>query len=256
MVSDLRYRNLGNPALLDLIDIPVGRALDCGCGAGDNARLLSARGWRVTGVTHDRAERDAAQAVCAAVALADLRDGLAFADDATYDLVVLSHILEHLAEPAALLAEARRVLAPGGRIAVALPNVLHYRQRATFLLGRFEYTPTGVMDETHLRFFTVTSARRLLLDAGYLPTAERADGGLPWWRLRGVAPPELVAGADRWFARQFPDLLAAQALFVARPLVVNPVPPARVPTTVPAVRPAAPSTPRWRAANGELPFIR
>ncbi|SBW22343.1 hypothetical protein FDG2_2491 [Candidatus Protofrankia californiensis] len=56
MATDLRYRNAGNKILLDLIRRESGRALDCGCGAGDNARLLTGRGWSVIEVTNDPAE--------------------------------------------------------------------------------------------------------------------------------------------------------------------------------------------------------
>ncbi|WP_154677101.1 class I SAM-dependent methyltransferase [Parafrankia discariae] len=217
MPMDLQYRNPGNRALLDLLDIPPGRVLDCGCGAGDNARLLRRQGWQVTGVTLDPAELVAATAECVATELADLSAGLPFAADGSFDLVLLSHILEHLVDPAALIAEARRVLAPGGRIAIALPNVAHFRQRAEHLLGRFEYTKTGVMDSTHVRFFTVDTARRLLETNGLAILASDASGGLPWWRSRRLFPRELVARADRWALANRPNLFAWQAVFLTVP---------------------------------------
>ncbi len=217
MENNLRYRNGGNPDLLELVDIRPGRALDCGCGAGDNARLLRERGWRVTGVTIDPSERAAAGRECEQVELADLAGGLQFAPDGSYQLVLLSHILEHLADPVPLLAEARRVLAPGGRILVALPNVLHYRQRAQFALGRFEYTDTGLMDATHLRFYTVDSARRLLADGGLRVVAEATTGGLPWWRGREFLPSAWVRAADRRALERLPNLCAWQSLFLAAP---------------------------------------
>lgn len=217
MVGELRYRNRGNPALLDLIDIPPARVLDCGCGAGDNARLLRAMGWRVTGVTLDPAERRAAAEQCERVELADLAAGLPFAADDSYELVVLSHILEHLADPATLLAETRRVLAPGGRIIVALPNVAHYRTRVQFLLGRFDYTETGVMDDTHLRFYTAITARELLESNGLAVTAARVSGGLPWWRIRRVLPPSWLGRIDARSLAARPNLLGWQTLFRAVP---------------------------------------
>ncbi|WP_018640431.1 class I SAM-dependent methyltransferase [Parafrankia elaeagni] len=231
---DLRYRNTGNRTLLGLVDIPPGRALDCGCGAGDNARLLRAAGWRVTGVTRDAAELVAAAAECERVELADLAEGLRFAADESYDLVVLSHILEHLVEPAGLLAEAQRVLAPGGRIAVALPNIAHYRERAKHLLGRFDYTETGVMDGTHLRFFTVRTARELLKQHGLRILAAGGGGGLPWWRSRQWLARPLVERADRWALSTHPNLFAWQSVFLTAP--------ARGATTVvPTARAAEPA---------------
>ncbi|WP_250290658.1 class I SAM-dependent methyltransferase [Frankia sp. CiP1_Cm_nod1] len=216
--TDLRYRNAGNKILLDLIRREPGRALDCGCGAGDNARLLAARGWSVTGITNDPAELAAAEQVCETVHLHDLTKGLPFAADGSYDLVLLSHVLEHLADPAGLLAEARRVVAEDGLVAVALPNVLHYSQRAKFVRGRFEYTRTGVMDATHLRFFTFDSALRMVRDSGLDVVTTLPDGGLPWWRLRNVLSSSVTGRLDRWAARRRPNLLCAQAVFLARPL--------------------------------------
>lgn len=233
MELDLRYRNDGNPDLLALLDTPPGRALDCGCGAGDNARLLRERGWQVTGVTIDPSERAAAAAECEQVELADLNDGLPFAADATYELVLLAHILEHLADPAPLLAEACRVVTPGGRILVALPNVLHYRERGHFLLGRFEYTEKGPMDSTHLRFYTVGSARRLLEDNGLRIVAAAGTGGLPWWRSREIAPADLVRRLDRAVVDRWPNMFAWQSLFLTTP--------------VPGRRPAAPARPTGQA---------
>ncbi len=218
MATDLRYRNAGNKILLDLIRREPGSALDCGCGAGDNARLLTGRGWSVTGVTHDPAELKVAEEVCEAVYLRDLTDGLPFATDGSYDLVLLSHVLEHLVDPARLLAEARRVVAEDGLVAVALPNVLHYSQRAKFIRGRFEYTQTGVMDATHLRFFTFDSALQMVRDSGLDVVSTLPDGGLPWWRLRNVLSSGVTGRLDQWAARRRPNLLCWQAVFLARPL--------------------------------------
>lgn len=74
------------------------------------------------------------------------------------------------------------------------------------------------MDATYLRFFTFTSARRLVTGAGLAIRAERPNGRLPWWRLRAALPADLVARADQWVVRRRPDLLACEALFVASPL--------------------------------------
>lgn len=71
--ADRTYQNAGNPALLDLIRAkPSGRALDCGCGAGDNARILSLRGWQVDGITISPNEQSKASQVCKTALIADL----------------------------------------------------------------------------------------------------------------------------------------------------------------------------------------
>lgn len=215
----LRYRNEGNETLLAAIDRATsrhpGRALDCGCGAADNARALAERGWRLTGVTNDPDEAVEARRWCVDVHLADLTRPLSFAPTGSFDLVVMSHVLEHLPDPAVLLDEAARVLAPGGLIAVALPNIAHYAMRLHLLRGRFEYADTGTLDRTHLRFYTVSSGARLITERGFELVDVRGDGGLPWWRSRSVVPASVRRRADDWAARRFPDLFSWQGVYVA-----------------------------------------
>lgn len=214
----VRYLNARNELLLDLISSPPGRALDCGCATGGNARILRSRGWRVTGVNNNEAEAALAREFCDEVVCGDLNQALPFAEDASYDLVVLSHVLEHLVDPGILLRDVRRVLRPAGQVAVALPNVAHYRQRVEFLRGRFEYTEAGLMDSTHLRFFTAETARRLLTSNGYQIVTERAGGNTPLWRLGKVLPPDLLTRVERKAVNLVPNVLAGQVLFIACPL--------------------------------------
>ena len=95
--SALIYRNQGNLGLLNLLSSSPGRALDCGCGAGDNARVLSGRGWCVTAITIDAREREAAGQFCEAVHLADLENGIPEGIKGLFDVILASHVLEHLA---------------------------------------------------------------------------------------------------------------------------------------------------------------
>ena len=164
--GSLLYKNEGNSELLDLISSSPGRILDCGCGAGENARILSERGWRVTGVTIDPREHEAARQFCEVVYIADLEKGLPSGIDGAFDVVLASHILEHLARPERLLHEVHQRLSPGGVLAVALPNIAHYRQRISRLRGQFNYTDTGQLARTHLRFYTYRTAIQLLEQNG------------------------------------------------------------------------------------------
>ncbi len=87
--------------------------------------------------------------------------------DAPFDVVVCADVLEHLPRPEDLLARIREWLAPGGLLFVSLPNVANVSVRAALLLGRFPYADKGILDRTHLRFYTRRSARGLLEDAGF-----------------------------------------------------------------------------------------
>ena len=84
-----------------------------------------------------------------------------------FDVVVCADVLEHLPRPEALLARIREWLAPGGTLLVSVPNVANVTVRAALLLGQFPYAEKGILDRTHLRFYTRRSASRLLEDAGF-----------------------------------------------------------------------------------------
>jgi SAM-dependent methyltransferase len=120
-----------------------GRALEIGCGAGERLRALADAGWRVTGQDVDplagRLVEDRAD-------IALLRGSLPSCDlaAASFELIGMNHVLEHVADPAALLRECWRILAPGGRLVVIGPNALGFGHR---LFGRSWLT---VSDPTHL----------------------------------------------------------------------------------------------------------
>jgi 2-polyprenyl-3-methyl-5-hydroxy-6-metoxy-1,4-benzoquinol methylase len=213
----LIYKNTGNIRLLNMLSPSPGRILDCGCGPGDNASILSDRGWRVTGVTIDPQEQEVARQFCEIVHLADLENGLPPDLDGTFDAVLASHVLEHLARPERLLHEVHRRLNPGGVLAVALPNIAHYSQRLLLLRGQFNYTETGQLDRTHLRFYTHRTAIHLLEGNGYKLMDVAAEGTLPWWKTRRFVSSNMVRRFDMWAVRRQPNLLGHQSLLIARP---------------------------------------
>lgn len=221
-VAEKIYSNAGNLPLLDLLPAEAGRVLDCGCGAGDNARVLRSRGWRVTGITLSEKEQRLAAEHCERVLVADLEDPLPDAIGGGYDAVVLSHVLEHLVDPQRLLSRIKGVLAPGGVVVVALPNVLFYPVRLRALFGRFDYTSDGIMDATHLRFYTFESGLDLLRENGFEVVKALAEGGFPIWKLRRHLPASLVGWIDREACRWKPGLFGRQSLYLSRPGGVPP----------------------------------
>lgn len=216
MADQLLYKNSGNQVLLDLLPAGHGRVLDCGCGPGDNARLLSAAGWTVSGITLDPDEKEVASQFCDAVYLANLEDGLPENLHGSFDVILMSHVLEHLARPDRLLSDIRSVMGARTILAVALPNVLNYRQRASFLRGRFTYSDTGVLDRTHLRFYTFGTGRELLERTGFEVIRAVPDGSIPLWRFRQLLGAALRDRLTQQLANRWPNLFAYQSLFLAR----------------------------------------
>jgi SAM-dependent methyltransferase len=211
------YDNSGNPPLLELLPRSTGRLLDCGCGAGSNARLLTTRGWEVTGITLSPAEQTAASGHCKRVLVADLERGLPADIGQGYDVILMSHVLEHLIGPERVLEDAKRVIESDGILAVALPNVLVYSNRIRLALGRFEYTEGGLMDDTHVRFYTFSTGAELLRKNGWEVLTARADGAFPLWRTRSLMPQRWVDTINRLACRWCPGLFGFQSLYIARP---------------------------------------
>lgn len=215
--ADRFYENKGNKALIAMVSsMKPGNLLDCGCGAGDNARIFQSIGWTVTGVTISVEEQKQAAAHCEAVHLLDLNNGINEDFTKQYDLVLLSHVLEHLTHPDILLRSIRPVLKPDGVIAVALPNVLVYSQRLRFLFGNFEYTTTGLMDETHVHFYTFSTGAKLLRKNGYEIVIAQADGAFPLWKIRKWLPKQWVSKVNSWATHWRPGLFGSQLLYLAK----------------------------------------
>ena len=143
--------------------------LDVGCGEGHFAEKIAARDNRVTGV--DYLDSPSQLAALEAYHQTDLRlDPVGWIGQLKgrrFDRVLLLDVLEHLTEPERLLQGVREALQPHGQVIVSLPNVANVSVRLLLLLGRFDYTERGILDRTHLRFYTRKTARRLLREASF-----------------------------------------------------------------------------------------
>lgn len=85
----------------------------------------------------------------------------------SFDFITAIEVLEHLAEPEELLVEIKKYLGKNGKLIVSVPNVANYAVRLNLLMGSFSYQEQGILDESHLRFFTLFTIRNLLEDSGY-----------------------------------------------------------------------------------------
>jgi 2-polyprenyl-3-methyl-5-hydroxy-6-metoxy-1,4-benzoquinol methylase len=161
--------------ILDLVDRDRVPILDVGCGAGYLAEALAVRGNTVVGVDARRpAGVDRRMAKFLQVELD--REPITWSGP-PFAFVVLADVLEHLRDPEALLVRARELLADGGRLIVSVPNVAHWSVRLPLLFGRFPYAAKGILDRTHLRFYTLASIRAELERLGF--TVERVETTVP-----------------------------------------------------------------------------
>jgi SAM-dependent methyltransferase len=88
------------------------------------------------------------------------------------DCVLVGDVLEHLVDPERLLRRAGDLLADGGMVLASVPNVAHHNVLLALLRADWMYEPQGLLDATHLRFFTISTITKLFLDAGFLPAIE------------------------------------------------------------------------------------
>jgi 2-polyprenyl-3-methyl-5-hydroxy-6-metoxy-1,4-benzoquinol methylase len=172
--KDPEYYGLARLDVLRFLEPPLGRVLDVGCGAGGNAKALRERGaTEIVGIEiHEPSAEKAREVfdVVLAGAVEDQLDNLT----GTFDTILNYDVLEHLADPHSVVKRLRDIAAPNARLHVSLPNARHWSlMRDLVVRGSFGYTKSGHRDSTHLQWFTVADASRMLEDAGW--HVERVD---------------------------------------------------------------------------------
>jgi 2-polyprenyl-3-methyl-5-hydroxy-6-metoxy-1,4-benzoquinol methylase len=160
------YRNQGNPSIVQFLEPSDRIILDIGCGAGDlGERIrLSYPKTKVTGITcssreYKRAIQKLNDCICCDIE----RESISKLGNVEFDVLVFCHVLEHLVDPVSVIQKLLPYLKVGGKVIIALPNIANWRERWKLSLGRFEYTESGIMDKTHLHFYTYYTAPKYLI---------------------------------------------------------------------------------------------
>jgi methionine biosynthesis protein MetW len=197
------------------------RVLDIGCGTGSVALIANRdKENEVWGIEPDP-ER-AALARARGIRVECGRLDRAFPDrHPPFDVVVLADVLEHVAAPGEFLGLAIAALKPGGLILLSVPNVAHWTVRLNLLRGRFDYTETGILDATHLRWFTEKTIRALCRNRGLdvLDVRHSAGNDLPEYRSAvpwKFLPGRLRRRVVRVLTRGLPRLFGCQHVVSAR----------------------------------------
>lgn len=143
------------------------RVLELGPATGYMTQAFKSRGCTVVGIELDQemainAEKFTDRMIVGDIDKLDLEEELG---DERFDAIVAADVLEHLRDPLKVLVELKKFLQPGGAFVVSFPNVAHGSVRLSLLSGRFDYQDIGLLDSTHLRFFTRESFEKLLDEA-------------------------------------------------------------------------------------------
>ena len=196
--------------------IPTGaRVLDVGCGTGSISSLLIAECKAdLVGIEPDPDR-------AAACRERGLNVSCGYYDDETadslgaFDVILFADVLEHVADPASLLERAARHLTPTGRVVVSVPNIAHWTVRRSLLFGRFDYQPIGIMDATHLRWFTSRTITRVMASVN-LSIVDHDWSNGAWMTVYHRLPAASRARWIRRLVRQWPDLFGCQHIVTAQ----------------------------------------
>lgn len=197
------------PEMLQLIPASARKVLDVGCATGrfgESLRTLhpAMEVWGIDPTPHpaDRPQPYRNRLV------GTYPESLPASE--TFDCVVFNDVLEHLVDPWSALRQTHAHLRPGGSIVISIPNVRHiWVLRPLLLEGKWEYQDWGILDRTHLRFFTRSSAIALVESSGFHVDEVR--------RIQWEGGGGRVAFANRILRGRLDDFLAQQFAMVAHP---------------------------------------
>jgi SAM-dependent methyltransferase len=163
-----------NERLLGAVPSHARRILEVGCARGRLGHELKRQdpSRYVAGVELDPDAAQVAGGRLDEVFVLDVQADIPPIEPGSLDCVLLGDVLEHLTDPEDVLRRYRDLLAPDGLVLISVPNIQHFSVIKNLLRGDFMYQPSGLLDATHLRFFTYMSFAKLLLDAGFLPKVE------------------------------------------------------------------------------------
>ena len=145
------------------------KVLEFGCSTGYVSKILKERGCAVTGIEIDEESAKTAEAYCERVIVGDIEtiDYNKQLSNEKFDVALFGDILEHLKNPKTILLKVKDFLKEKGYIVISIPNIAHWSTRLDLLCGKFDYQELGILDDTHLRFFTKSSIINLLESCGY-----------------------------------------------------------------------------------------
>lgn len=149
--------------------VPAGSiVLEIGCGSGRLANILTIwKKCRVYCVDKDPIISSFAKGKCIEVLNIDIENTDLPYEKGVFDCIIIGNVLEHMIEPLQVLTRLKKYLKKDGLLIYSVPSIVNWHSRLTICLGKFEYEDGTVFERTHLRFFTLRSAKNLALDSGY-----------------------------------------------------------------------------------------
>jgi len=185
------------------------KLLELGCSTGFMSQYFSTqKKCSVYGVDINNLALKSAQKHCQKTICGDVDDKQTWKKIkafAPFDIVFASAIIEHLKDETKFLQNIKKILKPKGLLIITIPNVSHWRNRLNLFFGKWDYKEYGLLDKTHLRFFTYYSFQKLLKENGFKVIDLKIDpaGGIKFFNL---------------IAKYFPNFYAHQVVYKAQKL--------------------------------------
>ena len=176
--------------LLEFVPAESKAILDVGCGSGAFGSLCKKKNnAHITGLEFNESCKTSAEAVLDNVVIGDANETILGFDDACFDLIICNDFLEHIVDPVGFLGNASRKLRPDGSLLCSIPNFRYLENLINLLVKKdFHYQDSGILDNTHLRFFTEKSIKRLFRELGMKVILFRGINTIRGFRISLLKP--------------------------------------------------------------------
>ncbi|MDD5163412.1 MAG: class I SAM-dependent methyltransferase [Candidatus ainarchaeum sp.] len=143
------------------------KILEFGCGKGFVSEQLQKNCNKVTAIEIDTESAGQAEKFCEKIILGNIEkiDFEKIGKD--FDAAIFADVLEHLKNPEETIAKTKKLLSLEGKIIVSVPNIANWKIRFGLLLGKFDYAKQGILDKTHLKFFTLKTIKKAIENSGF-----------------------------------------------------------------------------------------
>jgi 2-polyprenyl-3-methyl-5-hydroxy-6-metoxy-1,4-benzoquinol methylase len=180
-----QYFAQSRPEMARFVPATAKRILDVGCGEGSfSSRLKEKLGAEVWGIELVPTIADVARARLDRVLCGDVMQQLEQVPDHYFDCAIFNDVIEHLVDPYRMLVAMKQKLARGGVVVCSIPNIRYFRNLFDIVIcGQFRYQEGGILDKTHLRFFTKKSIIEMFESLGYRILRFEGINATPSWRV-------------------------------------------------------------------------
>ena len=206
--KDPHYYSHARVDLIRLIPPGTKKILEVGCGGGMTGKALRERGFeKIVGIEINEEVTREGRAFYDQIIIGDVEKIRLPFEKEHFDCILYGDVLEHLVNPWQVLKDHQAFLKKGGAIICSIPNVRNYRILKNLIFrGRWEYTQDGILDRSHLRFFTLGSIQEMLKEAGFeIESLIKRSSGAHW-----------VKWIHRLLGSRLIEFLVRQYIIVAR----------------------------------------